>query len=95
MSVVAVTASVFVIVTVTPIPIVVVVPTSHPSESRYLQTQTRFAWQGLLLNGSGSWKAEVRELYCMSAARGWKRPRVQVNLDHISWCIFNKLRDES
>lgn len=92
---VVVTASVTVTVTVTPIPIVVVVPTSHPCESRYLRTQTRFAWQGFLLNGSGSWKAEARELYCMSAARGWKRPRVQVNLDHMRWGIFSKVRHES
>lgn len=75
--VVAVTPSVSVAVVVSPIPIVVVVPTSHVSGCLYLQTQMRFAWQGLLLNDSGSWTAEARELYCMSAASGRKRPGVQ------------------
>lgn len=61
--VVAVTPRPVVVPTPIPIPIPLPVPTSHTSEGRCLQTQTRLAWQGLLLNDSGSWKAEARELY--------------------------------
>lgn len=71
--VVAVTPIPVVVPTVVPIPIVGVVPTSHGSKCLCSKTKTRFSWQGLLLNGLGSWKAEARELYCMSAGPGERK----------------------